>query len=747
MTRSNRSLRARWTGSLILGAAIGLTALATQNALRAAEPQTAPLPGHRPAIVLQSRAVARVTQQESVRLAITLPIFNQPLLSDYLKRIYTPGDPLYGQFMTPETFANRFGPGEADYAAVAAYARANGLTVVGTHTNRLVLDVAGPASAVEKAFGTRLMNYQAPDGRVFRAPETEPVVPTAIASKIAGVIGLDTAGTWKPHNKERPIAPGGVVTRDAHPNGGSGPGGGLTPKDIKTAYNLTGASQTGAGQALGVFELTGYKASDIAAYEQAYGLPSVPLQNVLVDGVSGSAGSGADEVTLDIELQIAVAPGASKVLVYEGPNSTTGVIDTYNRIATDNLAKQISTSWGLDESSTGASTRNAENTIFQQMAAQGQSIYAAAGDAGAYDNGSTLSVDDPASQPYMTGVGGTTLTTGTGAVYQSEKTWNGGSPSRGAGGGGISQFWPIPSYQAGVVSASSKGSTTFRNVPDVALNADPATGYSIYYNGGWHVYGGTSCAAPLWAGFTALINQQRIANSSGLLGFANPTIYGIGQGTNYAADFHDIADNSTNLYYPAVAGYDEATGWGSFNGAGLLADLIAGTGGSTGGGGGTPPPAPSQLLGNPGFENGSNASPWVASGGVITNSTAEPAHGGSWKAWLDGYGHSHTDTLSQQVSIPGTVTSATLTFWLHIDTAETTSGAADTLTVQIRSASGAVLSTLATYSNANAAPGYAQKTFDLSAFKGQTIQITLTGVENNKRQTSFVVDDFALNVQ
>jgi hypothetical protein len=159
--------------------------------------------------------------------------------------------------------------------------------------------------------------------------------------------------------------------------------------------------------------------------------------------------------------------------------------------------------------------------------------------------------------------------------------------------------------------------------------------------------------------------------------------------------------------------------------------------------------AAQQLLGNPGFENGSaNPAPWTATAGVIDSSTAQPAHSGAWKAWLDGYGTTHTDTLRQQVTIPSTATTATLTFWLHIDTAETTTTTAfDRLTVQVRNTAGTVLSTLATFSNLNHAAGYSQKSFDLSAFKGQTIVIFFTGSEDSSLQTSFVIDDTALNVQ
>jgi len=155
-----------------------------------------------------------------------------------------------------------------------------------------------------------------------------------------------------------------------------------------------------------------------------------------------------------------------------------------------------------------------------------------------------------------------------------------------------------------------------------------------------------------------------------------------------------------------------------------------------------------QILGNPGFENGSTSpAPWTVTSGVINNSTSEPPHAGSWDAWMDGYGTTHTDTVLQTVTIPSAATAATLTFWLHIDTAETsTTTAFDKLTVQVRNSSGTVLSTLATFSNLNHATGYSQKSFNLLSFKGQTIQIFFSGVEDSTLQTSFVVDDVNLNV-
>ena len=530
------------------------------------------LRGHVPTKALAAaKALGELASDTQISMAIVLPLRNQAELQDLLGKIYNPVDPLYGHYLTPQEFTDRFGPTQADYDAVTAYARSLGLTITGTHPNRTLLDVSGSAGTVEAAFTLHLGRYQAPDGREFHAPDNDPEVPDAIASRIVGVVGLDNAAVWHAHNR---VVSAAEMAQSSPLQTGTGPYGGLAPSDILTAYNLQGVAANGSGQTLGLFELDGYTPNDVASYVSYFGLPSVPLQKVLIDGFSGAAGDGSAEVTLDIELQIALAPGASKIIVYEGPNSNTGVIDTYNKIATDNLAKQISTSWGYYEKGNSSAFMNSENVIFQQMALQGQSIYAASGDSGAYDNGKSLSVDDPSSQPYVAGVGGTTLFVNPDETYSYETTWNTDNKAiDGAGGGGVSSIWPIPAWQQGIASAAS---ATMRNVPDVSLNADPDTGYSVYHTGqgdnGWTVYGGTSCAAPLWAAFTARVNQQRAANGIPPLGFANPSIYQIATGISYGDDFHDITQG-TNIVYHAGAGYDNATGWGSFNGADLLADL------------------------------------------------------------------------------------------------------------------------------------------------------------------------------
>ena len=544
-----------------------------------AAPQSArvAVAGDAPAAVAAAKPLGRLAGTAPVVLALALPLRNQAALQDLLTRIYDPTDPAYGRYLSPDQFAAQFSPTEADYAAVAAFARTQGLTVTRTHANRLLLDVSGPAAAVEGAFGVRLNQYQAADGRVFRAPDAAPSVPPILAGRLTGIVGLSDNAVRHPHNTRLTTASLSRPTLDGRRSIGTGPLGGLAPKDIKTAYNLSSLTLNGSGQTLALFELDGYDAADVNAYESQFNLPNVPLQNILLDGASGVAGSNADEVTLDIELQIALAPGASKILVYETGGSDADTLDAYSRIAEDNQAKQISTSWGLDEPDSTPSTLQMENPIFQQMAAQGQTIYAASGDNGAFDSGvrsDGLRVDDPASQPYVCGVGGTTLTTsGAGGAYFSETTWNSGSVANGASGGGISTVWPIPAWQKSAASAASSGSTTLRNVPDVSLNANPNTGYAIYTQGSWAVYGGTSCAAPLWAAFTALVNQQRAANGLTPLGLANPSLYPLLTGARYATDFHDIKDGSTNLYYPALTGYDDATGLGTLNGANLLADL------------------------------------------------------------------------------------------------------------------------------------------------------------------------------
>lgn len=554
------------------------------------------LAGHVPGTAISTaRLIGNLPGQQTVHLSFVLPLRNQDALHQLLTRLYDPKDPLYGHYLTPAQFRDQFGPSPSDVSAVEAYASSLGLTVTGVSGNRTVIDVAGSASRINAAFSLQLRSYVSPSGRSFYAPSMNPAVPAGIAARISGIVGLDNLHQPRPMLMRRTSAATKPMAATA--NFGHGPSGsGLDPTDIKNVYNLNnltvdgaagGAALNGTGQTIGVLEFDGYNASDIQTYEKQYGLPNVPLQNVLVGGASGSpiTANGQTEVTLDIELAISQAPDVSTVYVYMAPPSDLGV-DIIQKIADDDLAKSISICWGSPEDNpadTPPALYNGEKSALSQMATQGQSVFVAAGDDGAYDDTAepnTLMVDDPGSQIDDTDVGGTTLTLNANGGYGSETTWNNAT---GAGGGGISHLWSIPSYQSPVVNAShdSQLSTSMRNVPDVCLDADPDTGYSMYAtlkndaaDSGWQMIGGTSCGAPIWAGVAALINQERAANGGSKLGLANNIFYQIAQGAQYNSEFHDIKNGSNNGYYDAETGFDDATGLGSLNGANLLADPL-----------------------------------------------------------------------------------------------------------------------------------------------------------------------------
>jgi kumamolisin len=519
------------------------------------------LASHIPHAAQKMTDQGKLDETQSMPFAVMLSLNNQVDLDQELADIYNPSSPNYHHFLSPEEFRAKYSPTEAQVSLVKTYLASQGITVTSVNDNRTLIHSNANVATINNALHTEIHSYKDSTGTSYFAPAYE--LQTNSALPIQSVLGLQNMVHAQKH-----LVKGNVAKANSSVSG-------VTPAIIRSAYNLP-TSVTGSGQSLALMELDGYTASDITGYESQFSLPAVPLNNVLVDGATGSAGGGADEVTLDIELMIAAAPGATQIMVYEGPNDDAGILDVYDKIASDNVAKEVSSSWGSTEDT--SSFGQSENTVFEQMSAQGQSIYAAAGDSGADDNGSSLSVGDPASQPYVVGVGGTTLTTSSSGAYTSETTWS-------DGGGGISTVWTIPSWQVGMASTSAKASTTMRNVPDVSLNADPNTGYAIYLDGSWTEFGGTSCAAPLWAAFTALVNEQRVSNGMTDLGFPNPSLYAVGKGSSYQSDFHDIADGSTNGYYPAVTGFDDATGLGSFNGVNLFQDLTQGALGTTGGGG------------------------------------------------------------------------------------------------------------------------------------------------------------------
>jgi uncharacterized repeat protein (TIGR01451 family) len=528
------------------------------------------LRGHVPAAVARLAPVGQLPGSQRLNLAIGLPLRNREALTNLLHDLYDPASPSFRKYLTSQQFAEQFGPSEEDYQAVIAFARANGLTVTVKYPNRVLLDVSGSVADIEKAFHVTMRVYQHPkEARTFYACDVEPSLD--LATPILTISGLNNYQL--PHPDYR-IATALNKPNTVIPSIGSGPAGNYMGRDFRAAY-VPGTPLTGAGQVVGLLQFDGYYTNDIVTYETQAGLPNVTLENVYLDGFNGTPGSNDVEVCLDIEMVISMAPGVSKIIVYEaGPFGFPD--DVLNVMATENRARQLSASWGW-----GGGPSAATDQIFQQMIAQGQSFFHSSGDADAFPPGV---VDDPlygfapSDSPYITQVGGTTLTTsGPEAAWVSETVWNWGG---GAGSsGGISSFYLIPPWQQGISMSANQGSTLMRNLPDVALTADNV--YVVADNGIEYTgVGGTSVASPLWAGFTALVNQQGAAAGLPPVGFLNPAVYGIGKSGAYATCFHDTTtgDNtwfgSPNLFF-AVPGYDLCTGWGTPNGTNLINALLA----------------------------------------------------------------------------------------------------------------------------------------------------------------------------
>ncbi|RZU37245.1 hypothetical protein EV284_2404 [Streptomyces sp. BK022] len=483
---------------------------------------------------------------------------------------------------------------------------------------------------------------------------------------------------------------------------------GLSPANLHSAYNLP--STGGSGMTVAVVDAYNdpNAEADLGTYRSTYGLSSCTKANGCFKQVSqtGSTTSlpandtgWAGEEALDIDMVSAVCPNCKIILVEANSANDTDLGIAENE-AVSLGAKFVSNSWGGSE----ASSQTTEDT--QYFKHPGVAITVSAGD-------SAYGAEYPATSQYVTAVGGTALTTAANSRGWSESVWH--TSSTEGTGSGCSAYDPKPTWQTDTGCAK-------RMESDVSAVADPATGVAVYdtFGGsGWAVYGGTSASAPIIAGVYALA------------GTPGATDYPAQYPYSHTANLNDVTSGSngsctTSYFCTARAGYDGPTGWGTPNGTAAF---------TSGGGGGGGTCTPAQLLGNPGFESGNTT--WTASSGVINTDSGEAAHAGSYKAWLDGYGSAHTDTLSQSVTIPAGCR-AGLTFYLHIDTAETGSTAYDKLTVTAGS------TTLATYSNVNAASGYAQKTFDLSSFAGQTVTLKFSGAEDSSQQTSFVVDDTAV---
>ena len=517
----------------------------------------------------KTKVVGQMAATDRLNVALTLTLRNEGQLDLLLQQLYDPTSAAYRHFLTVEQFTEQFGPTPSDYEKVNEFAQKYGLTVTNTSANRVVLDVSGTVGQIEAAFQVHMQIYQHPTkNRTFHAPDMEPSVEMGVP--IQGVGGLNDIEPPHPMGlKQTALKP---ITRNGKPvargNSTGSLDGFFLGSDMRAAY-YGGSALTGAGQAVGLFEFGPYNMSDVQNYFDLVGQPlNVPIVNVLLDGVNGICGAGCDdgEEVIDIQQAVSMAPGLSAVIVYEGNND----VDMFNQMAMDNVAKQLSCSFGFLPADPAS-----DEPIFKEFAAQGQNLFVASGDGGAYfgvpadcANFSNLNgcIFYPADDPLITAAGGTNLTTnGGGGPWQSETGWIG------SGGGFSTNGLAIPSYQVPVINGANQGSTTLRNIPDIAAEAN--TDNVFCANGGcFGGVGGTSLSAPRWAGFLALANEQ---SNGPAIGFLNPTIYALGQTANYSSDLHDITsgDNfnsgSPDLFSDVV-GYDLVTGWGSPNGQSLL---------------------------------------------------------------------------------------------------------------------------------------------------------------------------------
>jgi hypothetical protein len=589
-----------------------------------------------PRLPNSTRVLGAVHADATVSGAVVLKPRNEAALSRFLAAVTDKSSPLFHHYLARGQFAARFGPAPSSIAAVSAQLRADGLAV-SVAPNGMLIDFRGPAAQVEHAFGVGLNRIRLADGSLGRA-RTAPVrLPASIAGLVTSVVGLDNVlrlrSSILPGSKTHAHAAPKMATF-THPAGSPTPCadaqkaatqyGGLTDDQIANAYGafgLYGANDVGANQNIAVFELEPFATSDIQTFDTCYfGATAAAamvgrLTTIPVDG-GLPVGPGSGESLLDIEDLSALAPGAG-IDVYEAPNTSFGSLDEYAQIVNDDHDQIVSTSWGLCEQALEQAepgVLQAENLLFQQAAAQGQSIFSSAGDDGSDTCNSlgepgpvtpVLSQSDPASQPYVVGVGGTTIDNPTQPAL--EHVWNDGVLF-GAGGGGISQAWPMPAWQLsssvpGMADASTiQAADTFeakdldqpgyafcqtdnpaggnqaacREVPDVSAGADEFTGGITIYAGaygGWQTIGGTSSATPIWAALLAVTNESATCQSNNAtksgVGFVNPLLYSVASNpTAYAASFNDVTTGNNDPYgfsnlFPATTGYDMATGLGT----------------------------------------------------------------------------------------------------------------------------------------------------------------------------------------
>jgi subtilase family serine protease len=750
--------------------------------------------------------VAPLRAGEQVDIVVSLKLRNKTELDALTAKLMTGAAGV--KPLTSAEFMARHAPTAAQAQEVVTYLRAHGFSNIEVAPNNLLVSATGGAGNIRNAFKADLHEYNV-GGRRAYANVTDALIPQHLSTSVLGVIGLQNVHLMHT-NAQRMAAPDAASPQA------------VTGVSIPNFASIYGASSLPSATTGVIGIITSGKVTqtitDLKSFASSAGYP-VPNVTTTVVGTAGTSTSGTDEWNMDSQSSLAAAGGTiSQMILYNVNSLSDSALSLgYNKAVTDNKARAINVSLGGCESDEG-SVEASQDQIFQSAVAQGQMFSVSSGDSGAYECGATAGKAQsyPAVSPYVMAIGGTTLSS-SGGTWQGETVWACTSASTcqqsssGGAGGGPSLTENAPSWQT---AAGVLGSSTKRGVPDISFDASPNSGALVLVNGSNAQIGGTSLAAPLWAGFWTRIQ----AAHGNTLPFPASTLYS-GAAT-HASWFHDVT--SGNQGYAAATGWDYASGYGSVQIANFSTAFTGGGGGTTtptanfsfttsgltatftdsssdvggtisshswtfgdgststttspthtysaagtytvtetvvdsgnvsasksssvtvattGGGGGT-----TNVVTNGGFET--SASPWTVSSGVYcTNSSCsgQTAHAGTGFLWLDGYGSTHTDTATQSITIPAGKTSASLTFYVHIDTKETGTTAYDKLAVAVTS--GSTTTTLATYSNANAATGYVLKTISLNAYIGKTVTLKFTGTEDSSLATSFVLDDVAVNVQ
>ncbi|HET7018438.1 MAG TPA: S53 family peptidase, partial [Streptosporangiaceae bacterium] len=536
----------------------------------------------------------------TLHLDVALTPRNAAALSQYASQVSTPGSALYHRYLAKGQFAGMFGATNATITAVLAALRAAGLHPGAVSSNHLSIPVTATVAQVESAFGVSMANYRLPGGRTGFANTSAPKLPANIAPSVEAVIGLDNLNLPhsfmtkpSPHVAKRPrTTQPAVNTGGPQPctqmvnfrNSIGAPFTAFTADQLAFAYEFSGLYKSGdfgRGVAVGIVEFGEPNSpNDIKLFQNCYGTHT----KVSYDKVDhfGQHGPGEGEAALDIETVLSLAPN-SNIIVYQAPNTGAAAYDIYKTMVSQDRVRVISESYGLCEHYQDPRAANAVTLLYEQAAVQGQTIVASSGDAGSEaclpndGNKNRLSVNFPASDPLVLGVGGTAIENL--AARPGEVVWNDGNDGDGAGGGGKSSFYAEPSWQK-----SFKIKSKVREVPDVSADADPETGYIIIHKSNLGVIGGTSAAAPLWAALIALTDAKC---SSSPVGWANPAIYFAASPKVKAVVINDIVNSKAfpgkvnNNYthpkpghpYPVTGGYDAATGLGTPVGNALAGEL------------------------------------------------------------------------------------------------------------------------------------------------------------------------------